>query len=117
MKPISLKMMIPLKKKPNFLSFLFPTYHWSLIIFPYTSEKTDNSEFENVQLQTNHETNLSDFKQSLKKLFFVPSLFKYTSKFNGIFSPADTPFIIGKNLKYQKRDPVMKIVFSRITKN
>ena len=70
---------------------------------PYFPENYDDSEVEHKQLQTNHETDPSVIKQSLKYSMFVPSLFKYWSKFNEIFIHPDTPLNRETVPKYQER--------------
>ena len=49
---------------------------------PCTSEKCNDSEDENLQLQAIHEIYLSVIKQSLNDSISDPSFFKDTSKFN-----------------------------------
>ena len=72
----------PNEKKDNY-SF---SPDLSLNINPSTSEKCNDYENENLQQQKIHETYPSVIKQSLTNLFFVPSFFNDTFKFNDNFT-------------------------------
>ena len=83
-----------------------------LITHPYTSDKDDDSHDQHLPLQKIHETYPSVVKQSLNVSFSDPF---FWPKYWLFFSP-DIPLHIETILIYQKRDPVLEIVYKRITK-
>ena len=82
---------------------------------PYTSDKLFNSDDENLQLQTFHETYPSVTKKSLNKTFYGPSFFNHTSKINDVYLFSDAPLDRDTKLNYKRRDPVLKVVYHWIT--
>ena len=85
-----------------------------LIIKLSTSESYNDSETENLQLRTIHETYSSVIEKSLSISFFDPSFFKYPSNFIDFLSPRDIPLNIATILKNQEKDPILKIVYNWI---
>ena len=79
-----------------------------------TFEKYKDSEAENRQLQTTHESYPSLIKQSLNFSFYDPLLFKHTSKFIELFLPPETTMYVVTELKYQNGDLVLKNVYKWI---
>ena len=76
-----------------------------LISFPCTSEKYNNTEKENIQLQTVREIYPSEIKRPMIISFFYPSISNGISKIIEFLLPLDTPTNSETNLKCQKRDP------------
>ena len=54
----------------------------SLKIIPCTSEKTNDTEDEKLQLKTIHQTNPSIVEQKLNNSFYDPSFFRHISQLN-----------------------------------
>ena len=87
---------------------LFPDF--LLAHNPSTFGKHNDPANENLQMETIHETYPSVIKQSLIYPSLDPSIFKVSLKLFEIFSPTDTILNFETILKYQKKDPVLRII-------